>query len=60
MFVIYIIPYNLYEVILHYKAKKEKEKKGISAHLGIYRGPLVLTSDTLITRPRCQLIHGSK
>ena len=27
IFVIYIIPYFLYEVILHYKRKKEKEKK---------------------------------
>ena len=34
IFVIYIIPYFLYEVILHYKAKKEK-KNVISAHPGI-------------------------
>ena len=27
IFVIYIIPYFLYEVILHYKRKKEKKKK---------------------------------
>ena len=27
IFVIYIIAYYLYKVILHYKAKKEKEKK---------------------------------
>ena len=38
MFVIYIIPYYLYEVILHYKAKKEKNV--ISGHPGIDPGHL--------------------
>ena len=53
IFVIYIIPYFLYEVILHYKRKKEKEKKQyvISAHPGIDLRPLVPKSDTLSTRP---------
>ena len=62
IFVIYIIPYYLYEVILHFKAKKEKEKKQfvISAHPGIDPGPLVPKSDTLTTRPRCQVVRGSK
>ena len=50
IFVIYIIPYYLYEVILHYKAKKGKRKKNvISAHLGIDPSPLVPKSDTLTT-----------
>ena len=63
MFVIYIIPYFLYEVILHYKRKEEKEKKNnffISAHPWIDPGPLVPKSDTLSTRPRCQVVRGSK
>ena len=53
IFVIYIIPYFLYEVILHYKRKREKKQFVISAHPGIDPGPLVLKSDTLSTRPRC-------
>ena len=61
IFAIYIIPYYLYEVILLYKAKKEKEKKNVtSAHPGIDPGPLVPKSDTLATRPRCQVVYGSK
>ena len=62
-FVICIIPYFLYEVILHYKRKKEKEKQKqfvISAHPGIGPGPLVPKSDTLSTRPRCQVVRVSK
>ena len=43
----------MYEVILHYKAKKEK-KNEIRAQTGIDPGPLVPKSDTLTTRPRCQ------
>ena len=49
-FVIYITPYYLYEVILHYKAKTEKRKQFvISAHPGIDPGPRVPKSDTLTT-----------
>ena len=61
-FVIYIIPYFLYEVILHYKRKKEKKKKKnvISAHPGIDPGPLVPKSDTLSPRPQCQVMCVSK
>ena len=58
IFVIYIIPYFLYEVILHYKRKKEKIV--ISTHPGIDPGPIVPKSDTLSTRPRCQLMCLSK
>ena len=36
----------MYEVILHYKAKKEKRQFVISALLGIDPGPLVPKSDT--------------
>ena len=60
-FVIYIIPYQFYEVILHYKAKKEKKKNiVISAHPEIDPGLLVPKFDTLSSRPRCQVIRGSK
>ena len=59
-FVIYMILYFLYEVILHYKRKKEKEKIVMSAHPGIDPGPLVPKSDTLSTRPRCQVVRGPK
>ena len=38
----------MYEVILHYKAKKEEKMQNvISVHLGIDPGPLVPKSDTL-------------
>ena len=63
IFVIYIIPYFLYEEILHNKRKEEKEKKQhfvISARPGIDSGPLVPKSDTLSTRPRCQVVRISK
>ena len=62
IFIIYMIPYYLYEVILHYKAKKEKVKNQfvISAHPGINPGPLVPKYDTLTTRPRCQVVRGLK
>ena len=59
----YIIPYYLYKAILHYKAKKEKEKTKqfvISAHPGIDPGPLVPKSDKLSNRPRCRVVRGSK
>ena len=59
MFVIYIIPYHLYEMILHYKAIKEKQFV-ISGYPGIDTGPLVPKSDTLTTRPRCQVVRLSK
>ena len=59
IFVIYIIPYFLYEVILHYKRKKERKKIVISAHPGIDPGPLVPKSDTLSTGPRCQVMCAS-
>ena len=39
MFVIYLIPYYLYEVILYYKAKKRKHV--INAQPEIDPGPLV-------------------
>ena len=60
IFVIYIIPYFLYEVILHYKRKKQKKKNVRSAHPQIHPGPLVPKSDTLSTRPRCQLVRVLK
>ena len=61
MFIIYKILYYLYEVILHYKSKKEKKKQyAISSHSGIDPGPLVPKSDKLTTRPRCQVVRGSK
>ena len=48
IFVTCIIPYFLYEVILHYKRKKRKKKKNvIIAHPWIDPGPLVPKSDTL-------------
>ena len=60
-FIIYIIPYFLYEVILRYKWKIEKEKKKvISAHPGVDPGPLVPKSGTLSTRPRCKVMCVSK
>ena len=55
-----MILYFLYEVIWHYKRKNEKEKIVLSAHPGIDPGPLVPKSDTLSTRPRCQVVQGSK
>ena len=61
MFVIYIIPYFLYEVILHYKRKKRKRKKTvISVHPGIDHGPQVPKFDMLSTRLRCQAVRISK
>ena len=60
IFVIYIIPYYLYEVIVHYKAKKENKQFVISAHMGIDPGPLVPKSDTLTTRPQCKVMCGPK
>ena len=63
IFFIYIISYYLNEVILLNKAKKEKEKKQqfvISAYPGINPGPLIPKSDTLTTRPRCQVVRRSK
>ena len=62
IFVIYIIPYFLYEAILHYMRKKGNKKKKIviSAHPGIDPGPLVPKSDTLSTRPRCLVLRVSK
>ena len=60
IFVIYIIPHFLHDVILLYKRKKEKEKNVISAHPGIDPGPLVPKSDMLSTRPRCQVVRVSK
>ena len=59
-FVIYMIPYYLYEVILHYKAKKRRRKNKqfvISAHPGIDPGPLIPKSDTLTIRLRCQVVY---
>ena len=51
----------MYEVILHYMVKEEeKEKNVISAHPGIDPGPLVPKYDTQTTRPRCQVVRGSK
>ena len=54
----------MYEVLLHYKAKKKEEEKKphfvISAHPGIDPGPLVPKSDMLTTRPRCQVVRGLK
>ena len=59
-FVIYKIPYYLYDVILHYKVKKEKKEKNvISAHPGIGPGPLVPKSDKN-SRLRCEVVRGSK
>ena len=60
--VIYIIPYYLYEVILHHKAEKEAKKQQliISAQPGIDPGPLFPKFDTLSTRSRCQVMRGSK
>ena len=51
-FVIYIIPYYLFEVIQHYNAKKGEKTKLciIGAHPGIELVPLVPLSDTLTTR----------
>ena len=63
IFVIYIIPYVLYEEILQSKRKKDKEKNTqfvISAHPGIDPGPLVPKSDTISTRPRPQVMRISK
>ena len=51
IFVIYIIPYFLYEVFCITRGKKKKKKNVISARPGIDPGPLVPKSDTLSTRP---------
>ena len=36
------------------------KKNVISAHPGIYPGPLIQKSDTLTMRPRCQVVRVSK
>ena len=55
--------YSIFLVRGNFALQEEKRKKKqfvISAHPGFNQGPLVPKSDTLSTRPGCQVVHISK